>query len=260
MAGCGTLAGPCRPRAPKVGYPAAGRLHVPRAGASQASRLRPRSSQALPTQFAPSGVSQRSQRSRCAAAVGLARLGTAPGFPCPATLAHLSNPRFPFPAGASSGQPCSPVRPWRKEPQTRPARSRCGSGWGAGGRRSTATFGSRMPALHPQLAAARHRNPACQQRQQGQGPQLPCMPLWLLLLSFRGRGCCSQLSAASGASSVDCCVQLEAARQAAQASLATEPPVEWVDRFSGQARKGCDILVQVCSGVEGFMLWSCVCL
>ncbi|PRW05900.1 acetolactate synthase isoform A [Chlorella sorokiniana] len=38
--------------------------------------------------------------------------------------------------------------------------------------------------------------------------------------------------------------ELEAARQAAAASLASEPPKEWVDRFAGQARKGCDILVQ----------------
>lgn len=27
--------------------------------------------------------------------------------------------------------------------------------------------------------------------------------------------------------------------------MASEPPVEWVDRFNGQPRKGCDILVQV---------------
>ena len=39
--------------------------------------------------------------------------------------------------------------------------------------------------------------------------------------------------------------QLEAARQAAAASLASEPPQEWVDRFNGAPRKGCDILVQV---------------
>ncbi|KAI7837667.1 hypothetical protein COHA_008528 [Chlorella ohadii] len=38
--------------------------------------------------------------------------------------------------------------------------------------------------------------------------------------------------------------ELEAARQAAAASLASEPPKEWVDRFNGQPRKGCDILVQ----------------
>lgn len=49
---------------------------------------------------------------------------------------------------------------------------------------------------------------------------------------------------AKGATNKASKVELEAARQAAQASLATEPPVEWVDRFSGQARKGCDILVQ----------------
>jgi acetolactate synthase-1/2/3 large subunit len=38
--------------------------------------------------------------------------------------------------------------------------------------------------------------------------------------------------------------ELEAARQAAAASLASEAPREWVDRFNGQPRKGCDILVQ----------------
>ncbi|PSC68409.1 acetolactate synthase isoform A [Micractinium conductrix] len=38
--------------------------------------------------------------------------------------------------------------------------------------------------------------------------------------------------------------ELEAARQSAAASMASEPPVEWVDRFNGQPRKGCDILVQ----------------
>lgn len=47
--------------------------------------------------------------------------------------------------------------------------------------------------------------------------------------------------------------QLEAARQAAAASLASEPPKEWVDRFNGQPRKGCDILVQV-----RFVLWPCL--
>lgn len=39
-------------------------------------------------------------------------------------------------------------------------------------------------------------------------------------------------------------LQLEAARQSAAASMASDPPVEWVDRFNGQPRKGCDILVQ----------------
>jgi hypothetical protein len=46
-------------------------------------------------------------------------------------------------------------------------------------------------------------------------------------------------------------VQLDAARKAAQASLASEPSVEWVDRFNGQPRKGCDILVQVRHFVMG---------
>eukprot|EP00887_Chlorella_sp_A99_P007132 scaffold2.g7132.t1 len=38
--------------------------------------------------------------------------------------------------------------------------------------------------------------------------------------------------------------EIEAARQHAQASLASTPPAEWVDRFDGAPRKGCDILVQ----------------
>jgi acetolactate synthase I/II/III large subunit len=39
-------------------------------------------------------------------------------------------------------------------------------------------------------------------------------------------------------------VQLDAARRYAAAALASEPPVEWVDRFNGAPRKGSDILVQ----------------
>ena len=39
-------------------------------------------------------------------------------------------------------------------------------------------------------------------------------------------------------------MQLEAARRYAAAALASEPPAEWVDRFSGGPRKGADILVQ----------------
>lgn len=51
-------------------------------------------------------------------------------------------------------------------------------------------------------------------------------------------------AALAGNSNKATSAELEAARQAAQASLASEPPVEWVDRFNGQPRKGCDILVQ----------------
>ena len=39
-------------------------------------------------------------------------------------------------------------------------------------------------------------------------------------------------------------MQLEAARRYATSALASEPPVEWVDRFNGAPRKGSDILVQ----------------
>lgn len=39
-------------------------------------------------------------------------------------------------------------------------------------------------------------------------------------------------------------LQLEAARRYATAALASEAPTEWVDRFSGGPRKGCDVLVQ----------------
>jgi acetolactate synthase-1/2/3 large subunit len=39
-------------------------------------------------------------------------------------------------------------------------------------------------------------------------------------------------------------LQLDAARRYAAAALASEPPVEWVDRFNGAPRKGSDILVQ----------------
>lgn len=52
-------------------------------------------------------------------------------------------------------------------------------------------------------------------------------------------------------------LQLEAARQAAAASLASEPPKEWVDRFNGAPRKGCDILVQVRTAGR---CWRCSCL
>ena len=57
-------------------------------------------------------------------------------------------------------------------------------------------------------------------------------------------------SSASAAKSAE----LEAARKVAHNSLAleTEPPAEWVDRFAGEPRRGCDILVQALEreGVE----------
>jgi acetolactate synthase-1/2/3 large subunit len=45
-------------------------------------------------------------------------------------------------------------------------------------------------------------------------------------------------------------LQLEAARQSAQASLAGEGAEEWVDRYGSEPRKGSDIVVQ-CLEREG---------
>jgi hypothetical protein len=56
-----------------------------------------------------------------------------------------------------------------------------------------------------------------------------------------------------------CCfrLQLEAARQAAQASMASEPRAEWVDRFGSAPRKGSDILVQVGGRARGAAAMRC---
>lgn len=198
MAGYGSLAGPCRPRAPKVGYPAAGRLHVPRAGASQASRLRPRSSQALPTQFAPSGVSQRSQRSRCAAAVGLARRRHRPGVSVSRDACSPQQPTRSLSCRREQRAAVQPCATMAKGATNKASKVEVRL-WleGREGAAVPLLVAAACPALHPQPVAARHLLPArhalaCVARlpaaSAGAGRQLPCMPLWLLALSFRGCG------------------------------------------------------------------------
>lgn len=75
-----------------------------------------------------------------------------------------------------------------------------------------------------------HSHPA--QRSRHMAKPNRCMPVVYAKLAEGGKA--SKMDAS----------ELNKARQAAQAAVDAESPISWVDRFNGQARKGCDILVQ----------------
>ena len=111
---------------------------------------------------------------------------------------------------------------------------------------------ARLPAGYPVLQLRSTPGDGCAAWQRDLQPHACCMD-WDCgttpgLLSrpcccCRCRCSCTECVFVTG----HCCfrLQLEAARQAAQASMASEPRAEWVDRFGSAPRKGSDILVQV---------------